>query len=150
MGASIFALSCSSGRLFVLKFEHEEVLSYDYDVSRGRSAKPKPTFGEIERTFVQNPMPCRRLRSSSCENRVTKSALSIVRFAGPAARMSLCDLSALAATRKTRLICSCGTASSAQFFDCEQRARDVQAELARSERLVRFLRHRYPAAIPGL
>lgn len=51
----IFSLSCSSGRLFaLLKFEDEKVLSYDYDVSRGRSGKPKPTFGEIERTFVQN------------------------------------------------------------------------------------------------
>lgn len=51
----IFSLSCSTGRLFaLLKFEDEKVLSYDYDVSRGRSGKPKPTFGEIERTFVQN------------------------------------------------------------------------------------------------
>ncbi|MET4330844.1 hypothetical protein ABIB80_006702 [Bradyrhizobium sp. i1.15.2] len=51
----IFSLSCSGGRVFaLLKFEDEKVLSYDYDVSRGRSGKPKPTFGEIERTFVQN------------------------------------------------------------------------------------------------
>ncbi|WP_024927748.1 nucleoid-associated protein, partial [Afipia sp. NBIMC_P1-C1] len=51
----IFSLSCSSGRLFaLLKFEDEKVLSYNYDTSRGRSGKPKPTFGEIDRTFVQN------------------------------------------------------------------------------------------------
>ncbi|WP_316224872.1 MULTISPECIES: nucleoid-associated protein [unclassified Bradyrhizobium] len=51
----IFSLSCSSGRIFaLLKFEDEKVLSYDYDVTRGRSGKPRPTFGEIERTFVQN------------------------------------------------------------------------------------------------
>lgn len=51
----IFSLSCSSGRLFaLLKFEDEKVLTYDYDISRGRSGKPRPTFGEIERTFVQN------------------------------------------------------------------------------------------------
>jgi hypothetical protein len=49
----IFVLSCKSGRLFaLLKFEDEKVLSYDYVVARGRSGKPKPTFGEIERTFV--------------------------------------------------------------------------------------------------
>jgi 37-kD nucleoid-associated bacterial protein len=51
----IVVLSCASGRLFaLLKFEDEKVLSYNYDAARGRSAKPKPTFGEIERTFVQN------------------------------------------------------------------------------------------------
>ncbi len=51
----IFSLSCSSGQLFaLLKFEDEKVLSYDYDAGHGRSGKPKPTFGEIERTFVQN------------------------------------------------------------------------------------------------
>jgi hypothetical protein len=51
----IFSLFCSSGRMFaLLKFEDEKVLSYDYDVSRGRSGKPRPTFGEIERNFVQN------------------------------------------------------------------------------------------------
>jgi hypothetical protein len=50
----IFVLSCVSGRFFaLLKFEDEKVLSYDYEVG-GRSGKPKPTFGEIERTFVQN------------------------------------------------------------------------------------------------
>lgn len=49
----IFVLRCSTGRLFaLLKFEDEKVLSYN--VVRGRSGKPKPTFGEIERTFVQN------------------------------------------------------------------------------------------------
>jgi hypothetical protein len=51
----IFVLSCESGQLFaLLKFEDEKVLSYDYRVARGRTDKPKPTFGEIERTFVQN------------------------------------------------------------------------------------------------
>lgn len=51
----IFVLSCQSGRLFaLLKFEDEKVLSYHYDPPRGRAAKPRPTFGEIERTFVQN------------------------------------------------------------------------------------------------
>lgn len=49
----IFALRCSAGRLFaLLKFEDEKVLSYN--VVRSRGGKPKPTFGEIERTFVQN------------------------------------------------------------------------------------------------
>lgn len=51
----VFALSCSSGRLFaLLKFEDEKVLSYHYEAAHGRAGKPKPTFGEIERTFVQN------------------------------------------------------------------------------------------------
>ncbi len=51
----IFVLSCKSGRAFaLLKFEDEKVLSYNYEVARGRPGKPKPTFGEIDRTFVQN------------------------------------------------------------------------------------------------
>jgi len=49
----IFVLRCSTGRLFaLLKFEDEKVLSYEVVQTRG--SKPKPTFGEIERTFVQN------------------------------------------------------------------------------------------------
>jgi hypothetical protein len=51
----IFVLSCKPGRLFaLLKFEDERVLSYDYQIRRGQAERPKPTFGEIERTFVQN------------------------------------------------------------------------------------------------
>jgi 37-kD nucleoid-associated bacterial protein len=51
----IFSLSCNTGRLFaLLKFEDEKVLSYRYDQERARSGKPRPTFGEIDRTFVQN------------------------------------------------------------------------------------------------
>jgi 37-kD nucleoid-associated bacterial protein len=50
----IFVLSCVSGRLFaLLKFEDEKVLSYKFDTAKGEK-KPKPTFGEIDRTFVQN------------------------------------------------------------------------------------------------
>lgn len=49
----LFSLACSSGRVFaLLKFEDEKVLSYG--LKQGRSGKPAPTFGEIERTFVQN------------------------------------------------------------------------------------------------
>src|ERR1700730_2745871 len=49
----IFELACQSGRLFaLLKFEDEKVLSYDF--VKGKSGKPHPTFGAIERTFVQN------------------------------------------------------------------------------------------------
>lgn len=49
----LFTLSCPSGRVFaLLKFEDEKVLSYG--LKEGRSGKPAPTFGEIERTFVQN------------------------------------------------------------------------------------------------
>jgi hypothetical protein len=49
----IVVLTCSTGRVFaLLKFEDEKVLSYDF--VRARSGKPKPTFGEIQRTFVQN------------------------------------------------------------------------------------------------
>ncbi len=49
----IFTLRCRTGPLFaLLKFEDEKVLSYA--ISDGRSGKPRPTFGEIERTFVQN------------------------------------------------------------------------------------------------
>jgi len=51
----LLALSYRGGRTFaLLKFEDEKVLSYHYELQRGRSAKPRPTFGEIERTFVQN------------------------------------------------------------------------------------------------
>lgn len=49
----VFTLRCESGPVFaLLKFEDEKVLSYA--ISDGRSGKPKPTFGVIERTFVQN------------------------------------------------------------------------------------------------
>lgn len=49
----IFALRCSTGPVFaLLKFEDEKVLSYA--IAEGQSGKPRPTFGEIERTFVQN------------------------------------------------------------------------------------------------
>lgn len=49
----ILSLTCKSGRLFgLLKFEDEKVLSYK--VERPRGGRPRPTFGEIERTFVQN------------------------------------------------------------------------------------------------
>lgn len=49
----IFQLSCKSGRFYaLLKFEDEKVLSYDF--KKGKSGKLHPTFGEIERTFVQN------------------------------------------------------------------------------------------------
>jgi hypothetical protein len=37
-----------------LKFEDEKVLSYEYHLDAARKGKPKPSFGEIERTFVQN------------------------------------------------------------------------------------------------
>jgi hypothetical protein len=49
----VLSLACQSGRLFgLLKFEDEKVLSYKVEKPRG--GKPRPTFGEIERTFVQN------------------------------------------------------------------------------------------------
>jgi hypothetical protein len=49
----VFQLSCNSGRFYaLLKFEDEKVLSYDF--RRDKSGKLHPTFGEIERTFVQN------------------------------------------------------------------------------------------------
>ena len=49
----LFKLSCPSGRIFaLLKFEDEKVLSYGLE--DGQSGKPVPTFGVIERTFVQN------------------------------------------------------------------------------------------------
>lgn len=49
----IVVLSCNGGRVFgLLKFEDEKVLSYDF--VRQRAGKPRPTFGEIQRTFVQN------------------------------------------------------------------------------------------------
>jgi hypothetical protein len=49
----IFELMCSGGRLFaLLKFEDEKVLSYGFE--KGKSGKLHPTFGAIERTFVQN------------------------------------------------------------------------------------------------
>lgn len=49
----VFVLRCHSGPLFaLLKFEDEKVLSYA--ISDGKSGKPTPTFGELERTFVQN------------------------------------------------------------------------------------------------
>lgn len=49
----IFTLACPTGRVFaLLKFEDEKVLSYG--LKKGRSGKFAPTFGEIERTFVQN------------------------------------------------------------------------------------------------
>ncbi len=49
----LFVLRCRSGPLFaLLKFEDEKVLSYA--IADGQSGKRKPTFGEIERTFVQN------------------------------------------------------------------------------------------------
>lgn len=49
----IVVLSCEGGRLFaLLKFEDEKVLTYDFVLAR--SGKPRPTFGEIQRTFVQN------------------------------------------------------------------------------------------------
>jgi hypothetical protein len=49
----IVVLACKTGRIFaLLKFEDERVLSYD--VVRPRGGKPRPTFGEIQRTFVQN------------------------------------------------------------------------------------------------
>lgn len=51
----IFVLRSKTGRAFaLLKFEDEKVLSYHYETARGVRAKPKPTFGEVERTFVQN------------------------------------------------------------------------------------------------
>lgn len=49
----VFVLRCETGLVFaLLKFEDEKVLSYA--IAKGGSGKPKPTFGEIERTFVQN------------------------------------------------------------------------------------------------
>jgi hypothetical protein len=49
----LLALRCNTGRAFaMLKFEDEKVLSYAF--ATGASGRPKPTFGEIERTFVQN------------------------------------------------------------------------------------------------
>lgn len=49
----LFSLSCPSGRVFaLLKFEDEKVLSYG--LKAGKSGRPAPTFGTIERTFVQN------------------------------------------------------------------------------------------------
>jgi len=49
----LFSLSSVSGQAFaLLKFEDEKVLSYEF--KEGRSGRPIPTFGEIERTFVQN------------------------------------------------------------------------------------------------
>jgi len=49
----VFALTCSGGQLFaLLKFEDEKVLSYDFKTSA--TGHPTPTFGEIERTFVEN------------------------------------------------------------------------------------------------
>lgn len=51
----LLALSFRGGRAFaLLKFEDEKVLSYHYDPPRARGTRPRPTFGEIERTFVQN------------------------------------------------------------------------------------------------
>jgi hypothetical protein len=50
----LFKLTCSTGRIFaLLKFEDEKVLTYDFKKGSGPN-KPVPTFGEIERTFVQN------------------------------------------------------------------------------------------------
>jgi len=49
----LFALACPGGQVFaLLKFEDEKVLSYAF--KEGRFGRPAPTFGEIERTFVQN------------------------------------------------------------------------------------------------
>ena len=49
----LLALNCRTGRVFaLLKFEDEKVLSYAF--SAGSSGRPKPTLGEIKRTFVQN------------------------------------------------------------------------------------------------
>ena len=49
----VFTLTCSGGQLFaLLKFEDEKVLSYDFKESS--TGHPIPTFGEIERTFVEN------------------------------------------------------------------------------------------------
>lgn len=50
----LFVLKCKSGKIFaLLKFEDETVLSYDFKESGGTS-RPKPSFGEISKTFVQN------------------------------------------------------------------------------------------------
>ena len=49
----VFTLNSSSGPFYaLLKFEDEKVLSYA--IKGDGPGKPKPTFGEIERTFVQN------------------------------------------------------------------------------------------------
>jgi len=67
----IFELACQSGRLFaLLKFEDEKVLSYDF--VKGKSGKSHPTFGAIERTFVQIAARCRRPPSSASVNPPTR------------------------------------------------------------------------------
>lgn len=49
----VFSLSCSTKRIFaLLKFEDEKVLSYAF--KQKAFGRPMPTFGEIDRTFVQN------------------------------------------------------------------------------------------------
>ena len=49
----VLELACQDQELFALmKFEDEKVLSYDF--VKGKSGKPHPTFGALERTFVQN------------------------------------------------------------------------------------------------
>ncbi len=50
----LFSLQCQGGRLFaLLKFEDEKVLSYSFEEGK-RRGRMKPSFGEIDRTFVQN------------------------------------------------------------------------------------------------
>jgi hypothetical protein len=63
----IFSLRTVAGQVFALmKFEDEKVLSYDF--KQGPQGKFVPTFGEINRTFVQN------------RNALQKAAL--IRFVG--------------------------------------------------------------------
>lgn len=73
----LFSLMCPTGRIFaLLKFDDERVLGYGFKA--GASGRPKPTFDEIKRNFVQN------------RNALQKAALIRLKVGGKA-NISLVD-----------------------------------------------------------